>query len=313
MIIHTMRKAAVGALDKAITRFLYALKRKNRITVDFPIYVPHSFSKRSKHLWKIKVLYPLLGKDTSIRRRIFSDVPIDVVIPTIEKDYDCLREVIESIRNYVSHPINRIYIVSRNQSDIADFCRSNNAFLVDEDSVLGYSKKRINYNFNGRDRSGWLFQQLLKLRVDTYTSCENILVVDSDTVFLRPKAFIYKGKTVFDQSDELHLPYFKVLNQLLGSISKPVASYIVHYMLFNRLRLREMRAEIEKNIRLPWDEAIILKTDYSSNSGFSEYETYGNYMKKRHRNEMIENYWFNTVSTPEEGVFQKTYSRHKYR
>lgn len=310
----TLFRPIVVLFDLIITGVIRLLKYSSNIDESFPIYVCHSLDRRELHFWKIKVWYPLLRKDVCYRDDIRSDVPVDIVIPTIDKDYMTLDGVIVSARKYVKHPIHNIYIVSNNKaSELVKYCKDYNCKFIDEDSVLGYRKDQIKYCINGHNRSGWLFQQLLKLSCDTYVDCENTLILDSDTVFLRPKIFIYNDKTVFDQSDELHEPYFAVMNKLLNTTICPVASFIVHYMLFNKQVLKELKSTIEYNHGMTWDDAIIKYTDYTSNSGFSEYETYANYFFLKHRSNMILNYWYNCTNYSEYKPYLKSYSQHNYK
>ena len=56
-----------------------------------------------------------------------------------------------------------------------------------------------------------------------------------------------------------------------------------------------MKEKIESIHNEPWWKVIINKTDYNNISGFSEYETYGNYCLKTHSSEIIREYWWNTT------------------
>ena len=61
--------------------------------------------------------------------------------------------------------------------------------VVDEQDVLPIRRDDIDYQFGSVDRSGWLFQQLLKLSADTISSSDHVLVLDADTVMIRPQSF----------------------------------------------------------------------------------------------------------------------------
>lgn len=92
-------------------------------------------------------------------------VPVDIIIPTIAKDYALLEVMISSLKK-IEQTIDKIYIVSRPEQEIINFCRNNNYVFIDEKSVLGYGKDKIEYKSHGHDRSGWIFQQLIKLSGD---------------------------------------------------------------------------------------------------------------------------------------------------
>lgn len=67
--------------------------------------------------------------------------------------------------------------------------KEHHLIFVDENEVLPITKKDINYICkDGRDRSGWLFQQLLKLAGNIGT-CENFITIDSDHILLKPHTF----------------------------------------------------------------------------------------------------------------------------
>ncbi len=51
-----------------------------------------------------------------------SDIIIDVVIPVINKDLGTLPYVIDSVRKYVRHPINRIFVVAPTSRKIESVC-----------------------------------------------------------------------------------------------------------------------------------------------------------------------------------------------
>lgn len=210
--------------------------------------------------------------------------PIDVVIPTITKDYAILDASILSLKN-VCHPIDRIYILSKKNDFIVSFCEEKGYTFVDEESLLGYGKERINYKVNGLDRSGWLFQQLLKLSGDKITDKENYLVLDSDTVLINKHSYITNNKFVFTQSSvEYHKPYFDAFEMIFKEKAPNKLSNTSHMMLFNTEKLREMKMEIEKINEKKWDDVIISTKDIEAcgKSCFAEYELYPNWLTLRY-------------------------------
>lgn len=222
-----------------------------------------------------------------------SPVKIDVIIPAHEKDSDVLPYVIDAVRKNVNHPIGNIVIVSYNAGKIQTVCKEKRCKFVNEDTVLPVTKDEIKYIVNGFDRSGWLFQQLLKLGGDHLSSQEHYLILDADTVFINPKIFEYKGKFIFDCSDEYHKPYFNTYEKLLGTRAKCPLSFVSHTMLIEKAKLENLRKEIENKHKTVWYEAIINNIDKTEVSGFSEYETYGNYVFSHYPKEIILEYWYN--------------------
>lgn len=223
-----------------------------------------------------------------------SNVEVDVVIPAIKKDLDVLPKVIKSVRRYLQHPIGDIIIVGPKKTEIVSFCRKYECVFKDEDSVLPIKLKDIDYNVNGTSRSGWIFQQLLKLNSDKISGKKHVYVIDADTVLTKPQKFECNNKFLLLASDEYHTPYFKTFEKIFGY--PPVAgfSFVAHQMFFDLGKLEEMKKDIEmKNGGKRWYEVILNNLDKAEGSSFSEYETYGNWMRINHPDNVFVEYWFN--------------------
>lgn len=207
-----------------------------------------------------------------------SDKPIDVIIPAVEKDLRILPLCIEAVRRFVTNKIGAIYLVAPNTDKMQKVSSIYNLIFIDETTVLGYNSKKINYVLrDGRDRSGWIFQQLLKLSGNIGT-CSHYLVIDADHILIRPHVFLsVDEKTVFYRSREFHFPYYEAIRKLLGKEQISVLSYVAHKMLFSCEILENLKKKIYDNTGRPWDEAILELLDIDQISCFSEYEMYGNY------------------------------------
>ena len=248
-----------------------------------------------------------------------SNEKIDVMIPTCTKDLKTLEKTIEGIRKNVKHPIENIYIISP-QENIKNFDNLQNCILVDENTVLPINVSDINYYPQGIDRRGWIFQQLLKLNVDNICKNDNILIVDSDTIFSRPQIFIEDNKTILNCSDEYHIPYSKPNKKLLNMNKRFDVSFVSHHMLINKIFLKEIKQRIENECNEIWYQAILNSLDNNEISSFSEYELYGNYMYYFHNDKIKLRYWYN-LSTNNKGNstvdgktknLYKTISYHSY-
>ncbi|MBR5850157.1 MAG: hypothetical protein IKZ12_03755 [Alistipes sp.] len=209
-----------------------------------------------------------------------AEVPIDLVMPVCEKDLEILPLALEGVRHQVQHPIAAIYIVAAPSPVVEAFCREHGCHFVDERTVLGYDACSLNVKItpSGRDRSGWIFQQLLKLSGCIGTS-DYFLTMDSDHILLRPHTFLAEDRrTVFYGSREYHAPYYANMKRLIGLEANSRLSYVAHKMLFSRSELAELRSEIERKQGMPWDQAILASLDRTVLSGFSEFELYGNFV-----------------------------------
>ncbi|MDR2359061.1 MAG: DUF6492 family protein [Prevotellaceae bacterium] len=210
---------------------------------------------------------------------------IDVVIPVIKKDLPVLPLCLQGVRTCVKHPIKNIYIVAPPQAEILSFCASNGLTYIDEQSVTGITPEELNMKITcgGKiiDRSGWLVQQFIKLSGDIGT-CRNYLCIDADHVLLQPHTFISQnGKPVFYMTHESHQPYYKMLTKLTGIVKRGKRSYVAHKMIINKEQLASLHRCIHSRTNENWLQAIIAAYDRTQVSGFSEYETYGNFVKDK--------------------------------
>lgn len=249
-------------------------------------------------LWGLFKLY-----FQKIRRKNFYDKPneekIDVVIPTIDKDFEILSLVIESLKN-IGNKINKIYVVSPAKETIINFCNEKKLKFVDELSVLGFSKENIrDYSMNGKDRRGWLFQQFLKYGMKDLVEQDNYLVLDSDTILTNTNTFIEEGKFIFFKNTEWHKQYFKVFKKIFGYKNKNFTSFTSHMMIFNKKYLTEMLLEIEQEHsdnegeQNKWYNIIYNNIDKKEMSSVSDYENYGQWMFIKYNDLLIEKPLYN--------------------
>lgn len=213
--------------------------------------------------------------------------PIDVLIPAIEKDLVTLPHVIDAVRKYVKHPIREIIIVAPRKQRILDLCTKKGCRFVHEDTVLPITKKNIHYQSKKWDRSGWLYQQLLKLGGDKVCSSKYYLVIDADTVLIRPHVFKMGNKTVFYCRNWSQNEYFKTYKKLMGKSRASRSSFVTHYMLFKKSKVKQLKQAIESKHNSRWYSAIMKSMNKSKQFAFSEFETYGNFLYSHEPEKMI--------------------------
>jgi len=216
-----------------------------------------------------------------------SSIKIDVLIPAIEKDLGTLPYVIDSIRKQVKHPVGKIMVVSPPSKRIQALCRRKSCIFINEKRVLPITKKDIHYQTKRTNRSGWLLQQLLKLAGGNLTRQRYYLVIDADTILIRPHVFLVNGKTVFYCRNWSRPEYFRTYKKLLGTKPTASRSFVAHYMLFDKSKLSRLKYKIEARNKTRWYWAIIKKTNKQSYAGFSEFETYGNFVKAHYPGHLV--------------------------
>lgn len=299
-------------IKNVIVFFLKIIKNIRGFDKGFMIYLPDFNNKRESLLWKLMVLNPLFNMDVNLRKVKRNEKAIDICILASGKDTESLQATIKAAIDNINHPINKLYVIAPEIVEIKDICKTSGVTYVNENEVLGYKRDAINYIVDNNDRSAWLFQQLLKLNADTVTEMDNFLILDADTAFTRPRVFLFREKTIFDVSTERHEPYHRVYEKILKRATKFELSFVTHYMLFNKTIVGQLKAEIESIHKKRWDAVILENTDYTSTSGFSEYEMYGNYLFDTFPGYMKTEYWFNATSRADIHNYTKSFSEHVY-
>lgn len=221
-----------------------------------------------------------------------SHVAIDVLIPVAEKDLNTLPAVIYFARKNILNPINKIYIAGR-AGVTEEICKNTGCIFINESDALPIDKSDIIYNGTEWFRSGWLFQQLIKLNADAITDSENVLVLDADTCLVKKQSFVLDdGSFILNFGDEYHSPY-KSYTKLTQLKKRFFLSFVCHHMIFNKTILTCLKNDIELHTGQNWISAILSYMDYTDSSGFSEYELYGNYLYYNFRSKVKLEYWYN--------------------
>lgn len=228
-----------------------------------------------------------------------SSLKLDIVVPAIEKDLPTLPWVIQQARKNLLHPIDTIYVVSPASQAIRQLCDVLECAFIDENELLPDIRSRIDYVVGGLNRAGWMYQQFLKLSGDRFCRQENYLVIDADTLLIRPQTFERHGRFVFNFADEFHEPYFQVFERLLGYPAPCPVSLTSHHILINKSFLASLKDDLEERNGCIWHQAILAAIDTTVHSGHSDYETYGQYVISKHPDQVCLEYFKNS-SQPRE-------------
>ncbi|MEY4440679.1 MAG: hypothetical protein RLY49_305 [Candidatus Parcubacteria bacterium] len=222
---------------------------------------------------KIKFKFPIKNLSTEI----------DFIIPVTKKDLFNLPHTLKFARKNIAHKIKDVYIIAKKEEVFVNFCNEHDAIFIDEDIVIDRPLSDIKFRPFDINRDGWLFQQLLKIGMYKHVKCENYLVLDSDTVLLNKHSFKDGDKTILFNSEELHYPYQISYKNIFGRFPKHSLSFVSHMMLLNTKKIEELLKQISPDGK--WVDTII-KNTVNDVSGFSEYETYGNWMIEHYPKEV---------------------------
>lgn len=168
--------------------------------------------------------------------------------------------------------------------------------FLDEDKVFeGMTLEKVKkciWNRGGNSqRAGWYFQQFIKMAFSFIADGDCYIVWDSDTVPLSDIRYFEGSQYIFITKKEFHKPYFDTMEKLLGGgiwrYHKTV-SFIAENMIIDTAVMKELIKKIEFNKDIPgysFYEKILnaINLEDLNQSGFSEFETYGNYVMKFHK------------------------------
>ncbi len=237
----------------------------------------------------------------------FSEEPIDVIIPCTDKDIPTLDRCIQGIRTNCKE-VRRVIVVSKKHL-------TRNAEWYDErlypfsmfdiaKALFGSENKAKSYIKDPKNRLGWIYQQLLKLYAPFVIPgiSSNVLVLDSDTIFLNRVTFMQeKGAGCFNTGSEYHKPYFKHAKRLLPYLHRVHSRFsgICHHMLFQKNVLDHLFQEVEAYHQVPFWKAFLKCVDHKELYGScaSEYEIYFNYASIRSKQFMIRQLKWQNISS----------------
>jgi len=216
----------------------------------------------------------------------------DIIIPVTERNFQTLNLVMLYLRKNVPHR-NIILIGNQRLQETFEGCR-----FIDEDKLYGaLSYNVIRELVAGRDcyagrRAGWYLQQFLKMSYSLICQEEYYLVWDADTIPVKKmQMFDAEGNPFFDVKEEYHRPYFTTLNRIFGFKIKKRDdfSFISEHMIIKTEYMRKLISDIEGNQVLEckyYYEKVInsIREIDLMQSGFSEFETYGNYVNTYYPN-----------------------------
>lgn len=165
-------------------------------------------------------------------------------------------------------------------------------YLLDEDQLIENINLRVIQNIfdqriGSHQRSGWYFQQFLKMYICNLSDvADHYLIWDSDTILLRAVDFFDKdGRVLVNPTTQYHQPYFNLITKILGIKKQVIFSFISEHFMIRKTYMKELISNFTTR-DTSWVELILNSIDNQDlrRSGFSEYETYGNFIALNYKN-----------------------------
>ena len=177
---------------------------------------------------------------------------IDLVIPAHEKDIDTLNICIDYARKNVVD-INKIYYVSRNKL-------TDNAIWISED-IFPFTLDDVATKIGKHRRTCWYYAGLIQTTSALIIPNlkKYVLIMDSDTIILRPTKFIDNGISLFNISPSDGLAcYYEHAFKMIPSLTRQHQwSGVCHHIVINRDILQDLFTMVEEIHKKPFWDAYI--------------------------------------------------------
>lgn len=204
----------------------------------------------------------------------------DVVIPFHKKDHLVLPYCILSLKQN-AEGLGKIFIVSAEDPE-EEGCE-----WISE-TTFPFTKEDVLAEIPDASRTGWYFQQLLKLCAFHVikTDTPYLLIFDSDCIMKKPVSFFEEGHPVFATGlTEYTESYFIHMNKVIPGLGRqiPEVTGVTHHSLFSREIINELLTRIERIHGNPWWKVLLANVSPTSYfAGMAEYEIYFNYCLAYH-------------------------------
>lgn len=236
-----------------------------------------------------------------------NDYKLDLVIPIVKVDVPTFRNNLPHLLKFL--PVKRIVLIGAKEIEPL-VCDLNIVEFQDEDLVvpgLSLSKiKQIKKSISGTDRrSGWYYQQFIKMAYALVCTDEYYLIWDADTIPIKPISFFDSetGKPYLDYRDYVKYDecFFVTQNLLFPNeyLKKTVYwSFICEHLLVNTSIMRKLLSDLAtkgaagKNSFFE-NVMYIIPRNLINLSGFSEFETYAAYVLKEYPDTHVLRKWNN--------------------
>ncbi len=107
---------------------------------------------------------------------------ITVVIPAVGKDAPMLRHCLQAVRKMVKQQMTAIWVVAPESKELRQIATEESCEFILEGKVLPRPSAELKCR-------GWVLQQIIKFNASFHVTTDDYLVLDSDTMFLRPQTF----------------------------------------------------------------------------------------------------------------------------
>ena len=263
-------------------------------------------------------IFPRIVRALSLKSEPLATEPslpeISIFVACIEKDLYLLPEVlVNAVKNSLNPIRNISVIVPRNtRIELSNFKSIHEPIqFINEEEVISESiRNKLMDRFEGR--YGWVLQQLLTIIHVMKSDDSGILVINADTLILRPQVWLLENEVqILMESYEFHKPYYDFLRRFNLDERNFKSSHITHHMLMQPKYLRKIYTEFidEKFQDIEYFADQIIKfSDPSETSPICvEFELYALGMRTRY-NSLVELRKFGNISVDKKNREESNYT-----
>ena len=216
----------------------------------------------------------------------------DMILVVTGDDFKNLELVVRNSKLYIKP--DKIYIISplaHINKNIKKFKNEEKLIWVDERDILDI--KEINFNqanlLDMPERKFWYYQQFLKMAFSYSSHClkGHYLIWDADTIPLKKMRFFDENGKIYLTSSkyEYHNDYYHNIKVLLGEdMGIYSKSFISQHLMVSKKDMLSLIERLGSLDNAKWINLLLSKIDGKSQSLFSEYETYCNFVLNEYTN-----------------------------
>jgi hypothetical protein len=205
--------------------------------------------------------------------------PYDIVLVSHEKDFNNIKFIVDYSNRHLNFDSIHLILSERkeyNDIELLKTITDKPIYVHKESDVLKIDKSRISY------RPNWIYQMMLKL-FQNVTKNDNFLIIECDCLILKNINFFEDSKTNFFLCrDQNHEPYFK-FNNLFGFGREHNHSFISEFMMYDKKIIKDFLDKA--NCKSVDDFLEILYNNVNSDCYPADYELYGNFCVKHHKDD----------------------------
>lgn len=214
---------------------------------------------------------------------------LEVVLAVAGKDLKTARLAVESCLRYSLNPIARVTVVVEDgflneaQQILSEY------EIVEECAFVPFDLRSAVARHSPAGREGWILQQIVGLWAARKSRFSGVLVLDSDTVFLRHIAFLDRsGVQLLQLSHEFVEQYERHASAIWGKRRKHRGlSYVTHYQLMQPEIMRSMFPRLDDLKK--W----VQESDKSKKSPVADYHSYGRFLVENFPGRYVLGRWGN--------------------